>query len=686
MKRSRTTNLGHQNKLLRNSFLSNSSNKLDKSEKLVDEDKKFTSLSRKTLTQNIQCSSSSLIANSAMNKLNTEPSVSNSNDKGLISRDDISARRTIHPTPFSRSFSNKYTKSSKMFTDINQTLCRNDTAPSLADLNTAYSPSLSDLRSFYQQTQNQLNQKIQTLRRSLNQQNSSKSRSQLSEHEKKPTETSDELNDLFDQIDLNKSDLNSSVNNLEEQPEKSNFLFFSKKKDLNSEKEQMTWSSQTIQKPLIKTNNKNLKREACEIFKLIQIYMGDRKLASNYFGSDSPNPIRSLFSFLKTNSETSTTKNSNQATQQDMICLEIIKKGWTHSHLRDELFLQLIKQTTQNKNKESFLYGWQLLAVCLSFFPPSHKLYPLLKDYINYNFFENTLGNLTEPMNDLLLNSNFSTFPIEILNEQNKSNNEMVLKEKLLKTTYVCRRRLERIHVTGAKRGLKYPSIDEIILSKQTIMRPSLFGTTLVEIMYVQQKKFSHLSLPWIQTTLSEAVLKLNGAKTEGIFRVPGDLDEVNNLKVQFDQLWCTEQLFGNSDEDNQELELLKNIKDPHLPASLLKLWYRELYDPLIPNDFYDECINNSDKPEKCIMIIERLPNINKLVFTYLIRFLKVFAAPENVALTKMDANNLSMIMAPNCLRCQSNDPKIIMENTKKEMQFIKTLIQHLDTSIVQGV
>lgn len=688
MKRSRTTNLGHQNKLSRNSFLSNSSNKLDKSGKLVDEDKKFTSLSRKTSTQNIPSSSSSLIPNSAINKSNIDTSDANLNSTGLKSRDDFNTtRRTINPTPFSRSFSNKYTKSSKMFADINETLCRNDTAPSLADLNTAFSPSLSDLRSFYQQTQNQLNQKIQTLRRSLNQQNNSKSRSQLSEQGKKPAESSHDLNDLVGQLDLNESDLNNSVNNLEEQPEKSNnFLFFSKKKDLNSEKEQMTWSSQTIQKPLIKTNNKNLKREACEIFKLIQIYMGDRKLTSNYFGSDSAKPIRNLFSFLKTNSESNTTKGSNQATQQDMVCLEIIKKGWTHTHLRDELFLQLIKQTTQNKNKDSFLFGWQLLAVCLSFFPPSHKLYPLLKDYINYNFFENTLGNLTEPMNDLLLNSNFSTFPIEILTEQNKTNNEMVLKEKLLKTTYVCRRRLERIHVTGAKRGLKYPSIEEIILSKQTIMRPSLFGTTLVEIMYVQQKKFSHLSLPWIQTTLSEAVLKLNGAKTEGIFRVPGDLDEVNNLKVQFDQLWCTEQLFANSIDDNQELDLLKNIKDPHLPASLLKLWYRELYDPLIPNDFYDECINNCDKPDKCIMIIDKLPNINKLVFTYLIRFLKVFAAPENVALTKMDANNLSMIMAPNCLRCQSNDPKIIMENTKKEMQFIKTLIQHLDTSIVQGL
>ena len=117
-----------------------------------------------------------------------------------------------------------------------------------------------------------------------------------------------------------------------------------------------------------------------------------------------------------------------------------------------------------------------------------------------------------------------------------------------------------------------------------------------------------------------------------------------------------------------------------------MKLWYRELYEPLIPNEFYDSCIENCDKPENCIKIVEKLPNINKLVFTYLIKFLKIFALKENVAITKMDASNLSMIMAPNCLRCKSNEPKIIMENTKKEMQFLNTLIHHLDTSCVAGI
>jgi hypothetical protein len=37
---------------------------------------------------------------------------------------------------------------------------------------------------------------------------------------------------------------------------------------------------------------------------------------------------------------------------------------------------------------------------------------------------------------------------------------------------------------------------------------------------------------------------------------------------------------------------------------------------------------------------------------------------------TKMDTNNLSMIMAPNWLRFESEDAKTVMENTKKKLFF----------------
>ncbi|OXB78242.1 UNVERIFIED_CONTAM: hypothetical protein H355_004692 [Colinus virginianus] len=64
----------------------------------------------------------------------------------------------------------------------------------------------------------------------------------------------------------------------------------------------------------------------------------------------------------------------------------------------------------------------------------------------------------------------------------------------------------------------------------------------------------------------------------------------------------------------------------------------------------------------------------------------QVFVQPANVAVTKMDVNNLAMVMAPNCLRCQSDDPRVIFENTRKEMSFLRVLIQHLDTSFMEGV
>lgn len=92
---------------------------------------------------------------------------------------------------------------------------------------------------------------------------------------------------------------------------------------------------------------------------------------------------------------------------------------------------------------------------------------------------------------------------------------------------------------------------------QQQILRNSMFGNTLSEVMDLQKDKFPFRKLPWIQTTLSEhvsvksleilvcriwtpdllfQVLLLNGKQTEGIFRVSADVDEVNCLKNRLDR------------------------------------------------------------------------------------------------------------------------------------------------------
>ncbi|XP_069674699.1 uncharacterized protein RhoGAP93B isoform X2 [Periplaneta americana] len=376
-----------------------------------------------------------------------------------------------------------------------------------------------------------------------------------------------------------------------------------------SVRDMLSWSKDPIRKPMLVVSDKALKKDACELFKLVQIYMSDRK------------------------AKLGMTLNS--------VALEICNYGYSKPGLRDELYIQICRQTTENPRRESLRRGWELLAICLAFFPPSPKFQSYLDGYMNRH---------RDPGFDF---PEVGKWPIHV---------------QISHYATVSCKRLERIGHTGKKAPRK-PTVEEIDQARLQIFRPSMFGNTLEEVMALQKERFPHRKLPWVQSTLSEEVLRLQGAQTEGIFRVSADVDEVNSLKNRIDH-W----------------ELPNDITDAHAPASLLKLWYRELYEPLIPDSMYAECVNHHADPEMSVALVQRLPEINRLVLCYLIRFLQIFARTEVVQVTKMDASNLAMVMAPNCLRCMSEDPRIIFENARKEMAFIRTLIQSLDTSFMEGV
>ena len=94
------------------------------------------------------------------------------------------------------------------------------------------------------------------------------------------------------------------------------------------------------------------------------------------------------------------------------------------------------------------------------------------------------------------------------------------------------------------------------------------------------------------------------------MFRVPGDADVVSALKTQCDN-WV-----APSDEDA--------VSDPNIIASLVKLWYRELHEPLIPREHYGRCVEAYSSPDEAVKIVSLLPHLNRLVLTYLVRFLQV--------------------------------------------------------------
>lgn len=55
-----------------------------------------------------------------------------------------------------------------------------------------------------------------------------------------------------------------------------------------------------------------------------------------------------------------------------------------------------------------------------------------------------------------------------------------------------------------------------------------------------------------------------------------------------------------------------------------MKLWYRELEEPLIPMNFYKQCVSNCDDPVAAIAVVQSLPELNRLVLCYFIHFLQV--------------------------------------------------------------
>lgn len=60
----------------------------------------------------------------------------------------------------------------------------------------------------------------------------------------------------------------------------------------------------------------------------------------------------------------------------------------------------------------------------------------------------------------------------------------------------------------------------------------------MIKITLLWVFRYPHRRLPWVQTTLSEEVLRLQGTNTEGIFRVPADFDEVSAFHLVLLTLW----------------------------------------------------------------------------------------------------------------------------------------------------
>lgn len=161
--------------------------------------------------------------------------------------------------------------------------------------------------------------------------------------------------------------------------------------------------------------------------------------------------------------------------------------------------------------------------------------------------------------------------------------------------------------------------------------------------------------------------LRQHGMKEEGIFRLPGRSTLVKELQERFD--------LG----EKPNLEVIQ--PDVHTVASLFKLYLRQLPEPVIPFDHYDNFYdainllkkNQEEGKARLIRELALLPRPNHFLLKYLCKFLHDLQTYEKE--NRMTIMNLSTVFGPNIYRAQSEDPNTMMETTTMSQKFMNLVI-----------
>ncbi|PRP88153.1 rho GTPase-activating protein 24-like [Planoprotostelium fungivorum] len=161
---------------------------------------------------------------------------------------------------------------------------------------------------------------------------------------------------------------------------------------------------------------------------------------------------------------------------------------------------------------------------------------------------------------------------------------------------------------------------------------------------------------------------------TEGIFRMSGSAGEIETYRHHFDKGKSVN--FGTPAHSRDPQDPNPPV-DPHVVAGLLKLYLRELPEPLITYELYDAFLTVTDREdegtEELTELVQKLPLENQLVLKYLCGFLARVVQFSGV--NKMTLSNLAIVFGPSLLRRKEHDPVRVITDNQRMNKVVELLI-----------
>uniref|UniRef100_H3D1K2 BCR activator of RhoGEF and GTPase n=1 Tax=Tetraodon nigroviridis TaxID=99883 RepID=H3D1K2_TETNG len=194
------------------------------------------------------------------------------------------------------------------------------------------------------------------------------------------------------------------------------------------------------------------------------------------------------------------------------------------------------------------------------------------------------------------------------------------------------------------KLSMKFTSREFSLKRMPSRKQSGVFG---VKINVVTKRERS--KVPLIVRQCVEEIER-RGMEEVGIYRVSGVATDIQALKAAFDS-------------NNKDVSMLMREMDVNAIAGTLKLYFRELPEPLFTDELYPSfagaiALSDSVAKESCMLnLLLSLPEPNLVTFLFLLDHLK--RVSENESVNKMSLHNLATVFGPTLLRPSEKDSKI---------------------------